>query len=286
MFTRFSDCVSPAVGSEVGVGGTHAATMLSDRTLTPPQPSVVAPPQVEPQRTDRRPEPDEPPLRVLTLPAVYSPSHDSRLLAEAVAREDLAGGRVLDLCTGSGFVAVTAARAGAAEVVATDVSRRAVLTARLNFWRNGERGSVFRGDLLEAASPGHYDLIVSNPPYVPAPREALPTRGRARAWDGGRDGRAIVDRICREAPARLRPGGRLLLVHSGVTDPERTIEALRSVGMQAEVSMCRHVPFGPVMTRRARLLREARLIDDGQRTEQLVVIRAVASDAPDSGPGR
>lgn len=201
------------------------------------------------------------------------------LLADAVAAEALDGARVLDLCTGSGVVAVSAKQAGAEDVVAVDVSRRAVLAARINLWRTGGRSRVLRGDLFGAVPDGAYDLIVSNPPYVPSRHESLPTRGAARAWDGGRDGRTVVDRICDEAPGRLRPGGRMLLVHSDVADPDRTVERLARSGLDVSIVARRDVPYGPVMTRRAARLREARLIGDGPPVEQLVVIRATAATA-------
>lgn len=220
---------------------------------------------------DRRP--------LVRLPAVYPPSEDSMLLADAVAAERLGGARVLDLCTGSGVVAVAAMRAGAEHVVAVDVSRRAVLAARLNLWGSRGRSRVRRGDLFAAVPDGEYDLIVSNPPYVPSKHAALPTRGAARAWDGGRDGRSVVDRICDQAPARLRPGGRILLVHSDVADPARTIDRLERTGLDVAVVARRDVPYGPVMTRRAAHLRKARLIGDGPPVEQLVVIRASTAEA-------
>ncbi len=213
---------------------------------------------------------------LVRLPAVYPPSEDSMLLAEAVADEALDGARVLDLCTGSGVVAVSAMRAGAEDVVAVDVSRRAVLAARLNLWGAAGRSTVRRGDLFAVVPDGGYDLIVSNPPYVPSRDDDLPTRGPARAWDGGRDGRSVVDRICAQAPARLRPGGRMLLVHSDVADPERTVARLEQEGLDVSVVARRDVPYGPVMTRRAERLRDARLIGDGPPVEQLVVIRATA----------
>ena len=71
-----------------------------------------------------------------------------------------------------------------------------------------------------------FDAIVSNPPYVPAPTDELPARGPARAWDAGRDGRALLDRICAQAPDHLRPGGVLLVVHSSLLGYERTAELL------------------------------------------------------------
>lgn len=220
---------------------------------------------------------------LIRFPAVYPPSEDSMLLADAVAAEDLDGARVLDLCTGSGVVALSAKRAGARDVVAVDVSRRAVLAARINLWGTSGRSRVLRGDLFAALPDERFDLIVSNPPYVPSRHDELPSRGAARAWDGGRDGRSVVDRICDEAPARLRPGGRMLLVHSDVADPERTVDRLARAGLDVSVVARRDVPYGPVMTRRAERLREARLIGDGPPVEQLVVIRAAARHHPGGG---
>lgn len=219
-------------------------------------------------------QPTIPGRPLVRFPAVYPPSEDSLLLAAAVADEDVTGARVLDLCTGSGVVAVAAMRSGADEVVAVDVSRRAALAARINLWGTGGSATVKRGDLFDACPGGTYDLIVSNPPYVPSCDDELPRRGAARAWDGGRDGRTVIERICRDAPRRLRRGGRMLMVHSDVADPGRTIERLEHAGLDVSVVARRDVPFGPVMTRRARRLREAGLIDEGTAVEQLVVIRA------------
>lgn len=215
-----------------------------------------------------------PPPRIRTLPGVYGPQTDSWLLAHELVREPLTGRRVLDLCTGSGLLATTAARAGATDVVAVDVSRRAVLTARANLRRNGVRGTVVRGDLVDAVPPGDFDVVVANPPYVPSPDDAVPTRGAARAWDAGCDGRVVLDRICRTAPGRLAPGGRLLLVHSHVCGPDRTVELLEEQGLRAEVVARRSLAFGPVMRRRAAFLRDAGLVAADAGQEELVVVRA------------
>lgn len=248
--------------------------MLED-ALTAPSSDLSA--ETRP-RASRPPAPTRPDrVRTWALPGVYGPAEDSRMLAEALRREHLQGARVLDLCTGTGFLAATAARQGA-DVAAVDVSRRAALMARVNIWRNGARGDVRRGDLLAAAPEGDYDLIVSNPPYVPAPSDELPTSGPARAWDGGSDGRLVLDRICREAPGRLRPGGRVLLVHSHVCGVERTLELLREGGLDAEVAVRRRLTFGPVMRRRREFLAAARLIAEDDRSEELVVVRGRAPE--------
>jgi release factor glutamine methyltransferase len=210
--------------------------------------------------------------RIRTLPGVYAPQEDSLLLASVLASEPLDGARVLDLCTGSGLLAATAARHGA-QVAAVDVSRRAVLTARMTLRRFGCRGEVRRGDLLDAAPDGTWDLVVSNPPYVPAREDDLPRAGARRAWDAGRSGRAILDAICAAAPARLRPGGSLLLVHSEVADVDLTLRRLRDQGLEVEVAARQRIPFGPVMQRRAEALRRAGRLRPGATDEELVVVR-------------
>ena len=146
---------------------------------------------------------------MIALPGVFRPISDSRLLAECLRGELSPGAHVADVCTGTGLLAVTAALHGAGTVAATDRSRRAVFNARVNARLNGVAVHVVRGDLLEPLDGRRFDLIVSNPPYVPAETDALPSRGPARAWDAGRDGRAVIDRLCDAAPGRLRPGGAL-----------------------------------------------------------------------------
>ena len=207
------------------------------------------------------------------MPGVFRPISDSRLLADCLRRELSPGARVADVCTGSGLLAVTAAQHGAGAVSATDCSRRAVWTARLNARLNGVVVDAVRGDLLKPMGGRQFDLIVSNPPYVPAENDDLPSRGAARAWDAGRNGRALIDRLCDEAPAHLRPGGTLLLVHSSVCDERSTLERLQSRGLETEVTARRRGVLGPILAARAPALQERGLLPPGG-VEEIVVIRA------------
>jgi release factor glutamine methyltransferase len=212
-------------------------------------------------------------MRLVTPPAVFRPISDSRLLADCLLRELTPGAAVLDLCTGSGLLALTAARGGAGAVTAVDVSRRAVLTTRLNARLNGVSVRAVRGDLLKPLGDECFDLIVSNPPYVPAAGDTLPTRGAARAWDAGRDGRALLDRICAQAPAHLRPGGSLLVVHSTVCGADRTVEELAAGGLATAVVRRETGPLGPLLSARAGELERRGLLEPGAREEEVVVIR-------------
>ncbi|KAB1148681.1 methyltransferase [Streptomyces luteolifulvus] len=215
-----------------------------------------------------------PPPLPLTPPGVYAPQWDTGLLARALYREDISSAtEVLDLGTGSGALAVQAARLGA-RVTAVDISWPAVLTARVNALLARQRVRVLRGDLMEAVSGRSYDLVVCNPPYVPSPSARLPRRGRARSWDAGRDGRAFLDRICAAAPALVRPAGALLIVHSGLCGIRATLERLRDAGLRAAVTDRSLVPYGPVLRSRQRWLVREGLVQGDEDREELVVIRA------------
>jgi release factor glutamine methyltransferase len=211
-------------------------------------------------------------VRLVTLPGVFHPISDTWLLADALDAEALApGARVLDLCSGSGALAIRAARR--AEATAVDVSRRAVATIRLNALLNGVKVRAVQGDLLDAVPGERFDAIVSNPPYVPAPTDELPARGPARAWDAGRDGRALLDRICERAPERLAPGGVLLVVHSSLLGYERTAELLSRGGLAVDVAAQERGPLGPLMNGRRAHLEAEGLLQPGQREEDVLVVR-------------
>jgi release factor glutamine methyltransferase len=215
---------------------------------------------------------------VLRSPGVYPAQRDTWLLADVLRRELLdspsaPSRRVLELCAGSGALALLAAESPGTEVTAVDVSRRALLSAWINARTHGRRVRVRHGDLTAPVVGQHYDLVVANPPYVPTSREALPTRGVGRAFDGGRDGRVVLDRVCDEAPAVLAPGGCLLVVHSAINDVAETVDRLRAHGLHTDIAArCTH-PFGPVFSARAAMLERRGLIAPGQRTEELVVVR-------------
>jgi release factor glutamine methyltransferase len=212
------------------------------------------------------------PRRVIVAPGVYPPQDDTRVLMRAVRREGIGPGTdVLDAGTGSGALAVCAARLGA-RVTAVDIGWRAVLCARLNAMLAGQRVTVRRRDL--SAPEGMYDMVISNPPYVPAPGGRLPRRGPARAWDAGSDGRAVVDQVCASAARALRPHGVLLMVHSGLCGPEATLRRLAQAGLRVSVSDRELVPFGPVLRSRLDWLRAQGLVGECQDREELVVIRA------------
>ena len=216
----------------------------------------------------------EPTVRIAHLPGVFRPLSDTRLLAECIREELAPGASVADVCTGSGALAVFAALHGAGSVTAVDVSRGAILSARANARLNGVRIRAVRGDLLEPLQGRRFDLIVSNPPYLPATTDELPRSGPARAWEAGRNGRLLLDRLCDGAPRHLEPGGALLVVHSSLCGEQATLERLRSAGLAPEVVARRRGPLGPRLAARAAELEASGLLAPGCREEDLVVVRA------------
>jgi ribosomal protein L3 glutamine methyltransferase len=124
---------------------------------------------------------------------------------------------LLDLCTGSGCLAILAARHFPnAAIDAVDISKDALAVAARNVGDHGleDRITLHPGDLFAPLGSQRYDLIISNPPYVDAEGMAgLPRECRAEpkiAFDGGADGLDVVRRILKEAKAHLAPQGGLL----------------------------------------------------------------------------
>jgi ribosomal protein L3 glutamine methyltransferase len=137
---------------------------------------------------------------------------DSSLIDDSLGIES-----VLDLCTGSGCLAILAARAFPnAAIDAVDMSRDALDVAARNVadYALADRVTLHRGDLFQPVGDKRYDLIISNPPYVDAQGMAeLPRECRAEpklAFDGGADGLDIIRRILQETGRHLTPEGGLL----------------------------------------------------------------------------
>jgi len=150
-------------------------------------------------------------------PRVLVPRPETELVAEAAIALLPPNGALLDLCTGSGCIAISAALARPdARVVATEISPEALLVARENAAALGARVELLEGDLDGPVAAGErFDVVVSNPPYVPSAEiEGLSREVRREprmALDGGADGLDVVRRIVSCAPSRLRPDGLLLI---------------------------------------------------------------------------
>jgi release factor glutamine methyltransferase len=164
-------------------------------------------------------------LELLAGPQALIPRRETELLGLAAAQllaEAARGGRAvlaLDVCTGSGNLALgMATQVPTARVLAADLSHEAVELARQNVLALGlqQRVEVREGDLLapfdETTFLGQIDVLTCNPPYISSPKvDALPSEIAAHeprlAFDGGPFGVRILQRLIREAPRFVRPGG-------------------------------------------------------------------------------
>ena len=211
-------------------------------------------------------------MRVISVPGVFQPHSDSWMLAAALREHPPPpGGTALDLCTGSGLLAVQAALLGA-RTTAVDVVRRALLSAWANARLNGVRVRPRHGSLFSALEGERFDTIVSNPPYLPV-ASGEPARGPRRAWDAGTDGRAVLDPLCEQAARHLRPGGQVLIVHSSVCGEQRTLDQLAAQGLDADVVVRSRGPLGPLLRERAEELWAAGVLPQGSLEEEIVIVR-------------
>ena len=149
-------------------------------------------------------------------PGALIPRNDTETLCEQALARMQGRERVLDLCTGTGALAIAIAlQFPGAQVTAADISADALAVARQNIADTGARVTLRQGDLFAAAAGERFDIIVSNPPYITAEEMAdlqpEVCREPALALYGGLDGLDFYRRIAREAPDYLSPGGWLLL---------------------------------------------------------------------------
>jgi release factor glutamine methyltransferase len=167
-------------------------------------------------------------------PDVYEPAEDTFLLADNL--DVFPGERVLELGTGCGLLAVLAAEAGG-RVVATDVNPSAIECARENAISHWvmDRVDLRLGDLFEPVQGERFDLIIFNPPYLPVRSGEEIGSPLDMAWEGGPDGRSIIDRFLIGLSGHLNLNGRAMFVQSSLSDIPKTLRSLESSRFQVEI---------------------------------------------------
>jgi release factor glutamine methyltransferase len=217
-------------------------------------------------------------MRLVTFPGVFRPRSDSWALARAVRERVRDGDDVVDPFTGSGILAIAAAQAGA-HATAIDISRRATWATRLNARLNGVEVNVLRAGSMAPLGDRRFDMIVANPPYVPG--ADVEARGAARAWEAGPDGRRFVDSLCAEAPRRLKPGGRLLLIHSAFCGEDETMQSLATRGLEPRVVERSTGSLGPLMAERIERLGSLGFESQADRDREEMLIFEAVKPGPD-----
>lgn len=156
-------------------------------------------------------------LRFEVSPSVLIPRADTEILVETALEQLEDGESVLDMCTGSGCILLSIAKLGnPGRTDGADISAAALEAARRNADNLGLHETEFIQSNLWEQITGRYDMIVSNPPYIPS--EEIPHLMREvalhepqTALDGGADGLDFYREITRQAKDYLMPGGRLLM---------------------------------------------------------------------------
>lgn len=174
---------------------------------------------------------------------VYQPAEDSRLLASVATERITASDRVLDVGTGSGYVAARIASETGAAVCASDVNPHACRRARANAGEEGIELPVVRGDLTRPFRADTFDRVVFNPPYLPADPDAERDDWMERALSGGESGRAVIEPFLDDVGRVLAPDGELLLLLSTLTGIEAVAAYAADRGLAAQTAREESYPF-------------------------------------------
>lgn len=172
---------------------------------------------------------------------VLTPRFDTENLVEVALKElrERGGGRVLDLCCGSGCVGISIAKADCnAEVVASDISEKALKIASLNAITNNVSVEFVHSDMFQNII-GKFDIIVSNPPYIPSEEvdtldEEVAKYDPRISLDGGSDGLDFYRKISKNARDFLTANG-MLCVEIGFNQGKQVYDIMKEIFISVEV---------------------------------------------------
>ena len=173
---------------------------------------------------------------------VYEPAEDSFLFADNLEVDK--GSRVLEVGTGSGILAIVAAKK-AHKVIAIDLNPYAVRCANQNSKNNEIDDKIFflAGNLFAPLKEGVlFDLILFNSPYVPSEEDET-SFWLGRSWAGGITGRSVIDMFIIQAPKYLEKTGKILLMQSTLAGVDETINKFSNLGFTADIIADRSLPF-------------------------------------------
>ena len=172
---------------------------------------------------------------------VYVPAEDSYLLAENLEIKE--GQSVLEIGTGSGIVAMYASRL-TDKITVSDINFDACELARKNFEANNiENIEILFGNMFEPVENRKFDVILFNTPYLPTEDDEVIDDTINYAFDGGLNGRKVIDLFLNEVGNHLNDGGIVQMIQSSLTGNEETLEKLDNLGFIAEIKASEHFFF-------------------------------------------
>ena len=172
---------------------------------------------------------------------VYVPAEDSYLLADNL--EIKKGQSVLEIGTGSGIIAMYASRL-TDRITVTDINFDACELARKNFEDNGiENIEILFGNLFETVENRKFDVILFNTPYLPTEEGEVLEDTINYAFDGGLNGRKVIDLFLDEVGNHLNDGGIVQLIQSSLSGNDETMTRLDELGFISEIKASEHFFF-------------------------------------------
>ena len=172
---------------------------------------------------------------------VYIPAEDSYLLAENLEIKE--NQSVLEIGTGSGIVAMYAS-IFSDNITVTDINFDACELARRNFEANNiENIEILFGNLFEVVENRKFDVILFNTPYLPTEDDEVLENNINYAFDGGLNGRKIIDLFLNEVKNHLNDGGIVQMIQSSLSDNEETLKKFDELGFIAEIKASEHFFF-------------------------------------------
>ena len=172
---------------------------------------------------------------------VYVPAEDSYLLADNL--EIKKGQSVLEIGTGSGIVAMYASRL-TDDITVTDINFDACELAQKNFAENGiENIEILWGNLFEVVENKKFDVILFNTPYLPTEDDEVLDNTINYAFDGGLNGRKVIDLFLNEVGNHLNDGGIVQMIQSSLSGNDETLAKLDELGFIAEIAASEHFFF-------------------------------------------
>ena len=172
---------------------------------------------------------------------VYPPAEDTFLLFDNLIVKNYDS--VLEVGCGCGIVSI-AASLNAEKVTSIDINPHAIKCTKENIKLNNRKNiEVIESNLFEKIDD-KYDLILFNTPYLPVTEEEHDVDDDySKAWDGGVDGRKVIDAFLEEAPKYLKEDGTIQLVQSSLSDNEKTLNYLNNNGFNAKITEKYHQFF-------------------------------------------
>jgi len=172
---------------------------------------------------------------------VYVPAEDSYVLADNLLIEK--GQSVLEIGTGSGIVAMYASKL-TDRITVTDINFDACELARKNFEANNIKGiEILFGNLFEPVKNRKFDVILFNTPYLPTEDDEVLDDTINYAFDGGLNGRKVIDLFLDEVGNHLNDGGIVQLIQSSLSGNDETLARLDELGFIAEIAEKEHFFF-------------------------------------------